>query len=1116
MIPTVNPLQWRDIHAATVPDLVGQLNARLRGLATMNALLVPLVVQPPPVTQPRAIPTQQWEQVWNTTVTQTGLLLNVTDTSSPAASLLIDLRVGGVSMFSVRKDGLATLPGGLGFATLTITPGPLIVGTDPGGVDTVRVGGNVRAEGGFASQVGGVTVGTFGGGDANGAVELGKIGVATTPFIDFHANATATDFDVRVLASGGAGAGTGTASLFVTAAGFVIGPDPGGARRLRVGGGATFKEPSTYTYVTIDAAAAQQSALEFANAGTSKWIQYIDGAGGILRFFDGADRLWFKPGGEVDILTGPLVIGVDPGGTGFVRVGGGVRVANAQPVVWNDAAGGATNQGWVVVNSSNNLTFAARNALRMRLTDVAFSPDAASGITLGTAALSWGNAYITQVLFYNGGAAGGGYLQIDGTPKLIISLDNTTRAQLTSTDFTPTAAAGLDLGTGALPWNNVWARSLLVKTAAGNIVFTVADSGGATGMEFGRQDAASTSFIDLHSGATAADYDVRLAATGGTGVSGGGALTVTGAILQFVTPGLRVEDASNALFDFYNSGVRRAGFSVIAADVLRFTDSGGTVKLQFNFGGTTGRLIPPSTSWGVRNNADSVYNLLVSNGGQVDLPTGPLIVGTDPGAAGAASTVRIGGGLLLLNDPVPSAVPAVTDDPGFRVGYTPAVFGDRVAIAKTVIIGHLQATPEAGLAIVVTTSGATAQYGMVSSPNFNATATVSGYCYNGRVEVDLFPHTMAVGAVYQAADGVVGTGAITTLYGLLIENLTVGGTNISIKTGTAPVIFGTDPGGSDLLRVGGAVRLNGTLTQIGGPIVFTNGAATSIGTSDNFGFSIKTNALVRWSVSTAGNLEGDTTNGGAIKMGPAVSKIIAGATSLSLRNNADTGDNILITDAGVITFRNQLQFTTGNNTSLGTTDAFGLSIKTNALVRTSWDTSGNQLADITNGGYIEYRAGTSSVRARASGVLFKSGGATTTSTTTATLTGGSGGGTYTLKANTLAADGDTLRIVYIGDISATTGTFTLTVGGITILNAIALSSGGTFAEQVWITRVDATNIRWSYMGLHFNAVTVTDQFRSAGSVALTLTSDQTINFQGSAAAGTLTAYTILIHHEAGA
>jgi hypothetical protein len=45
----------------------------------------------------------------NVAVTFASIKMNVTDTSSAAGSLLIDLQVGGVSKFSVRKDGVLTV-----------------------------------------------------------------------------------------------------------------------------------------------------------------------------------------------------------------------------------------------------------------------------------------------------------------------------------------------------------------------------------------------------------------------------------------------------------------------------------------------------------------------------------------------------------------------------------------------------------------------------------------------------------------------------------------------------------------------------------------------------------------------------------------------------------------------------------------------------------------------------------------------------------------------------------------------------------------------------------------------------------------------------------------------
>jgi hypothetical protein len=46
---------------------------------------------------------------WDTSGTPTALKLNMTDTASNAASLLLDLQVGSVSKFSIRKDGVLTV-----------------------------------------------------------------------------------------------------------------------------------------------------------------------------------------------------------------------------------------------------------------------------------------------------------------------------------------------------------------------------------------------------------------------------------------------------------------------------------------------------------------------------------------------------------------------------------------------------------------------------------------------------------------------------------------------------------------------------------------------------------------------------------------------------------------------------------------------------------------------------------------------------------------------------------------------------------------------------------------------------------------------------------------------
>jgi len=63
--------------------------------------------------------TQNWN---NSGVTFTGWRLNVTDTASAVASLLVNLQVGGTSVFSVTKAGLATVTDRLAFSSVAAQP----------------------------------------------------------------------------------------------------------------------------------------------------------------------------------------------------------------------------------------------------------------------------------------------------------------------------------------------------------------------------------------------------------------------------------------------------------------------------------------------------------------------------------------------------------------------------------------------------------------------------------------------------------------------------------------------------------------------------------------------------------------------------------------------------------------------------------------------------------------------------------------------------------------------------------------------------------------------------------------------------------------------------------
>lgn len=75
------------------------------------------------------------------------------------------------------------------------------------------------------------------------------------------------------------------------------------------------------------------------------------------------------------------------------------------------------------------------------------------------------------------------------------------------------------------------AKAFTNTVAMGNAVFRAASAN--TGIEVGRIDAASTSFIDFHTSGNDIDYDVRLITSGGTGVIGQGTLNINALSLQW-------------------------------------------------------------------------------------------------------------------------------------------------------------------------------------------------------------------------------------------------------------------------------------------------------------------------------------------------------------------------------------------------------------------------------------------------------------------------------------------------------------------------------------------------------------------------------------------------------
>lgn len=90
-------------------------------------------------TQTTSKPVLDLSQTWNDAgVTFTGVKLNVTNTASAAASLLMDLQVGGVSKFKTTKTGDATVAGTLYGGAISSISGYIESGEIRSGVGSAR------------------------------------------------------------------------------------------------------------------------------------------------------------------------------------------------------------------------------------------------------------------------------------------------------------------------------------------------------------------------------------------------------------------------------------------------------------------------------------------------------------------------------------------------------------------------------------------------------------------------------------------------------------------------------------------------------------------------------------------------------------------------------------------------------------------------------------------------------------------------------------------------------------------------------------------------------------------------------------------------------------------
>jgi len=403
--------------------------------------------------------------------------------------------------------------------------------------------------------------------------------------------------------------------------------------------------------------------------------------------------------------------------------------------------------------------------------------------------------------------------------------------------------------------------------------------------------------------------------------------------------------------------------------------------------------------------------------GAITINPGPLIVGVDPGGS---EILRVGGSARVSVRVVTPALysPAATalnlgdaltnrwqitvgghfiaiNDNANDIGQAGATRPRNLYVAGRILLGTPTDHVSAALLVGgVGASTANAEYsagGRIDHMLWDTSAALDDR------RVDLFslngvggPGTFAIGITRTDA-GASPQQMIQALHSATawteVRILTAGTGLIRMGNGTGAVIVHTDPGGAELLRVGGTMRVNGaTVIQTGdltlttGRLIFSSAAsrilmgATSLSVRDSgdtaslvsisstggvnisgstaevalnprsgggaaWELYVSTTAAFRLyhtgdqylfndtefvpsvaggkTLGTAGLPWGDVRSQGVLYLSAAAAKLVPGATSFSIRNNADSADNLLILNSGDATFLTRIGVGIGSDPTIG-------------------------------------------------------------------------------------------------------------------------------------------------------------------------------------------------------
>lgn len=366
------------------------------------------------------------------------------------------------------------------------------------------------------------------------------------------------------------------------------------------------------------------------------------------------------------------------------------------------------------------------------------------------------------------------------------------------------------------------------------------------------------------------------------------------------------------------------------------------------------------------------------------------------------------------------------------VNINTGAFGSSTAIPVITVNGK-------GLVTAVSTAAVIAPAGTLSGTTLSSNVVTSSLTSVGVLASPHMTSAVVDSGGFTVTSGTSALQAITGTTLSLSGTLTMTATASKLVPGATSFSHRNNADSADNLLItdAGAVTTRSTLTVTAGGLTVSSG----------------TSALQAMTATTGVFSSTVTTTG--LTISTAVGKIIPGATSLSHRNNADSADNLLITDAGAVTTRSTLTVTAGG---------FTVTSGTSAL----------QALTATTGVF------SSTVKAT-SGYLFATNPIVTPSgTTTVIQPNGSGGG------------------VVINDFASTRNNFSITdAGAATIFNGLTITQGG-LTVSAGTTAVQALTATTGVLSSTLSALSVAVTGGSSGAGKMWFSSGDGLVLQGKA------------------